>query len=250
MKSRSILPANEDKIVAILSPYLASFRDPGAGLGLVIDADRTLAPEDSGRLVGAIFGLNERIRHVFETLGYTDRAFEKVSEFWGQVEPVAYLQSAERVGEGIRLRPAWARVLRASIERAPAIVVSAGIPQIWRAVLNREGFSGVPVIGGCHPALDEFLVCPGTKAQIVNLIQRTGRRVLAAGDSAIDLQMLQKADFPIFVPDDRGSPGLRALLGKVPRVRHFLVDNQSFDDLATCRVEELLELVIKGSNRP
>ena len=100
MTPSALSSANPEQLRAALSPYLASFGDEDHGLGLVVDADRTLAPEDTGRLVGATFGLNERIRHIFEILGYNEEAFARVSELWGEVDALAYLRAVESTAAG------------------------------------------------------------------------------------------------------------------------------------------------------
>ncbi|MGI0071140.1 MAG: HAD family hydrolase [Thermoplasmata archaeon] len=232
-----------DELRSSLSPSWDRY-GPGRGrCGLVIDADRTLAAEDSGRLVGGVFGLNEEIRQIFETLGYVSGAFERVAGTWGRIPCGAYLGAAEAASRKVHVRDAWVDILMAARDRRPVVVVSAGIPHVWRRALDHCGFQDIPVVGGCHPRVDNFLVFPRTKATLVDLLRGAGWRVLAAGDSPIDLPMLQRADIPLFVPDAKGSPALRSLLGSVPAVRHLLVDERRFDQLATmtpCQVVEML----------
>ena len=137
----------------------------------------------------------------------------------------------------------------ASRDRVPVIVITAGIPQVWRLVLERNGHAMVPVIGGCHQGLDEYVVCPETKAELVTLLQQVGWMVAAAGDGPIDFPMLELADIAIFVPDHKGSPALRAELHRVPHVRHLIVDDRRFDGLDTCTADDLVGLVATGEWR-
>jgi phosphoserine phosphatase len=215
---------------------------------LVIDADRTLAPEDTGRLVGRATGVDGAIRSVFETHGYVEEAFTLVAETWAGVRPEHYLAQVSRAVDAVAVHVAWQTILSAARQRVPIVVVTSGIPQAWRAVLDRLGHEDVPVIGGCHRDLDDYIVCPETKAEIVAILQAQGFRVMAAGDSLIDLPMLGRADVPLFVPDPKGSPALRAELHRVPRIRHLLVDERRFDGLPTCSAEDVVRLIREGGN--
>jgi phosphoserine phosphatase len=250
MMRGGLMRASLGQLQSALAHYLRRFGAGRGDAGLVIDADRTLAPEDTGRLVGANLGLNDRIRVVFGAYGYEDRAFALVSEVWGVIPPETYLSAVANVAARIDIRPTWARILNATSNDVPIVVVSAGIPQVWRMVLARLGFGEIPVLGGCHPALDAYLSCSGTKAEVVAILQRAGWRVVAAGDSPIDLPMLQQADVPIFVPDSKGSPNLRRLLSQVPGVRQLIVDGQRFDGIATCSSDDLLAVLTRNGVRP
>jgi phosphoserine phosphatase len=219
----------------------------GGGFVLVVDADRTLAPEDTGRLTGRALGVDDRIRSIFADLGYGPEAFEAVAGVWSEIPVRRYLDAVAAVTARVELRPAWRTILSETRGRVPVVVVTAGIPQAWRRVLTREGFGDVPVVGGCHDALDDHLVCPSSKAAIVQQLQEGGRSVVAAGDSRIDLPMLARAEIPVFVPDHKGSPGLRAELHRVPRVRQLVVDAQRFPELPACTADDLARLLLEGA---
>jgi len=215
---------------------------------LVVDADRTLAPADTGRLVGRQLGVDDAIRCVFEHHGYAEDAFAKVAAVWGTLDVAAYLDVVREVGMTVEPHAAWLEVFAAVAATCPVIVVTAGIPQAWRHVLHRHGHGAIPVVGGCHPSLDSYVVCPETKAELVGGLQAAGWSVVAAGDSLIDLAMLRAADVPLFVPDHKGSPGLVARLHEVSGARHFSVDAREFPCLATCTVAELIELLNEGGH--
>lgn len=216
------------------------------GICLVLDADRTLSPEDTGRLVGHSLGINESIRQIFERLGYLDEAFTAVSALWSAVCRDVYVSELERVAGGVQLRACWQVILGVITERVPVIVVTAGIPQIWRKALSNAGHSHIPVIGGCHKALDNYAVSARSKGDIVFALREMGWVVIAAGDSCVDLPMLMAADTALFVPDTKGSPALRSELAAVASVRHLLVDEQRFDELHTCTAAEAAEMILQG----
>lgn len=216
------------------------------GVCLVLDADRTLSEEDTGRLVGHPLGLNESIRRIFEQGGYLDEAFTDVSALWSAVCSDLYVSELERVADAVQLRPCWQEILGVITKRVPVLVVTAGIPQIWRKVLSNAGHSHIPVIGGCHKGLDSYAVSARSKREVVLALRELGWVVIAAGDSCVDLPMLRAADTALFVPDTKGSPALRSQLAAVASVRHLLVDEQRFDELRTCSAAEAAEMILQG----
>lgn len=216
------------------------------GICLVLDADRTLSLEDTGRLVGNSLGINDSIRQIFEQRGYLDEAFTEVSAIWSAVCRDVYVSELERVADGVQLRACWQVILGVIAERVPVIVVTAGIPQIWRKVLLNAGYSHIPVIGGCHMTLDNYAISARSKGDIVFALREMGWVVIAAGDSCVDLPMLMAADTALFVPDTKGSPALRSELVAVTSVRHLLVDEQRFDELCTCSAAEAAEMILQG----
>ncbi len=212
---------------------------------LVLDADRTLAPVDTGRQVGSLLGLNARIRAMFENTGYTTEAFARHAEIWSAVPTQTYLEAVEEIARHVRVYEAWLRVL-AGAPGVPTVVVTAGIPQLWRRVLERYGFPNVPVLGGLHAALDSGYVTPQCKAWVVRTLQRSGHLVVAAGDSEIDLEMLIAADLSLFVADGKGSPRLFARLPEVVGVHHFITDSRRFPPLPSISSGELVERLHKS----
>lgn len=215
------------------------------GTCLVVDADRTLCPEDTGLLVGHAFGIENSIRRIFEQLGYQDEAFTAASGQWSAIRKEAYVSELERVADCIRLRACWTEILNIVADQVPILVVTAGIPQVWRRALSNAGHARIPVFGGCHQELDGYAISARSKGDIVSALKELGWIVIAAGDSRVDLPMLIAADVALFVPDLKGSPALRSELVAVPSVRHLLVDDQRFDGLPICTAVETAEMILQ-----
>jgi len=233
-----------ESLAARMPAWTERWGSRSGGWALVVDADRTLAPVDTGRRIGAAFALNEAIRTTFEALGYVTAAFLRVSEIWSDIPVDRYVAEIERVAAEVEIYAGWQELLAVCVPRMPVLVVSAGIPRVWRQILDRHGFPEVPVIGGCHTAFDEYVVCPRGKESLVLHLQASGLRVAAAGDSAIDELMLRAADLPLLVADHNGSPALRRELAGDPRVRHLQLDERTFSDFVMLGHEALAQLLL------
>lgn len=218
------------------------------GTCLLIDADRTLCSEDTGRLVGDEFSINYRIRQIFEELDYHDDAFAAVSSIWSTIPIDLYLNEIEKIACNIKIRSSWDEILKIINGLVPVIVVTAGIPQVWRTVLSNAGYPTIPVIGGCHRDLDEYAISARSKSDIVSTLRQLGWIVVAAGDSRVDLPMLAAADTALFVPDSKGSPDLRSKLNAVPTIRHLIVDEQRFKNIPACSPLDAAKMLLhKGA---
>lgn len=239
-----LIALTRESLVARMPAWTERWDPRTGGWALVVDADQTLAPVDTGRRIGEAFALNEAIRATFEALGYATAAFLRVSEIWSEVPVDRYVAEIERVAAQVAIYAGWQALLTACVPRIPVLVVSAGIPRVWRRILDRHGFPDVPVIGGCHTAFDEYVVCPQVKESLVLHLQASGLRVAAAGDSAIDEPMLRAADLPLLVADPKGSPALRRGLQGDPRVRHLQLDERTFPEFVTLSHEALGQLLL------
>lgn len=248
-----LIALTPESLAARIPAWTERWNARSGGWALVVDADRTLAPVDTGRQIGEVFALNEAIRATFEALGYATAAFVRVSEIWSEVPADRYAAQIEQVAAEVAIYAGWQALFAACVPRIPVLVVSAGIPRVWRQILDRHGFPEVPVIGGCHSAFDEYVVCPRVKESLVLHLQASGLRVAAAGDSAIDGPMLRAADLPLLVADHKGSAALRRELAGDPRVRHLQLDERTFPEFETLGHEALRQLLLAdpgGSRAP
>ncbi len=215
---------------------------------LVVDADRTLAPQDTGRLVGRRLGVDDAIRVTFKAHGYCEEAFSKVADVWGTIPTERYLDAVLNATAEVAVHAAWRTIFDGVRGHAPVVVVTAGIPQVWRRVLDALGCGDVPVVGGCHRDLDAYVVCPEVKRDLVTMLRAAGWTVVSAGDSPIDIEMLVASNCALFVADHKGSPGLRALLHRVPCARHLAVDARRFDEVPVCTAEAVVQMVRSGGS--
>jgi phosphoserine phosphatase len=235
-----------EAVLAELKGHVSARADHPLGVTLLVDADRTLGADDTGRLVGRALGVDQAIRRIFEDNGYLDDAFMSVSNVWSSIRVDAYLEAIARVAQAVQIRAAWVEILRAVADSIPVIAITAGIPQVWMIALSNAGFDEVPVLGGCHRDLDRYTVSARSKGEIVRVLQALGWIVVAAGDSCVDLPMLAAADVRLFIPDHKGSASLRAELARVPDVWHLLVDEQRFDGMKTCSAADAISMMLRG----
>ena len=178
---------------------------------LVLDADKTLAPEDTG------FLFYERVResHLWKgqayplaklfksSFGYTYDAFRQATLMYEEAggSDEEFGGHCNEIASSVKMYPEFVSLLQyvEQQDNVGAVVVSSGIRQIWEKVLIKENLKGVAVIAGGRIA-DGFIVTAAVKEDVIKRLQnKHGTRVRAFGDSHLDLDMLIRANQAVVV---------------------------------------------------
>lgn len=178
---------------------------------LVLDGDKTLAPQDTGILFWETVssshpGMFERnpLKALFSSpLGYSYTAFRQAVMLY---EAVADSQQFEdlccQVASAVTMYPDFVTLLKLVREQQHigAVVITCGLRRVWEKVLEKEGLSpSVRVIGGGRVA-DGYVVTASVKAALVSRLRHVHKvHVWAFGDSPLDLDMLSEADEAVVV---------------------------------------------------
>ena len=178
---------------------------------LVMDADRTLAVEDTGMLFWERVSSSRRpkdedcpLKTLFNSpLGYTYTAFRQATLLYEETaDDQEFDALCQDVASAVTMHPEFVSLLQlvAEQEHVGMVIVSCGLRRVWDKVLEREGLSKtVKVIGGGRIA-DGFVVTAAVKAAIVGRLRDIHHMyVWVFGDSVLDLPMLSKADQAIVV---------------------------------------------------
>ena len=182
---------------------------------LVMDADKTLAAEDTGalfwKMLTSSLSCSRSLNYTTTTLkalfssrlGYSYTAFRQAVLLY---EEAANDQEFETVCKGVAsavtIHPEFVSLLQFVIKQkhVGAVVVTSGLRRVWDKVLKREGLSDkVKVVGGGRIE-DGFVVSAAVKGALVARLREVHHMsVWAFGDSPLDLDMLRKANRAIVV---------------------------------------------------
>lgn len=177
---------------------------------LVLDADKTLAAEDTGALFSERqfssqqTGEEDCLRALFNSpLGYSYTAFRQATLMYEEsADDQEFEARCYDVASAVTMHPEFVSLLRlvTAQEHVSAIVVTCGLRRVWEIVLGKEGLNkNVQVIGGGRIS-DGFVVTATVKSALVERLRhRYHIFVYAFGDSPLDLEMLCKADQAIVV---------------------------------------------------
>lgn len=180
---------------------------------LVIDADRTLAHKDTGRMFWMTHSLanpqflrdnDDPLKAIFSSQqGYSYTAFRQVTLLYEErTDDDEFDDICEEVASKVTIHPEFAFLLKlvAKEDHVAAVTITCGLRRVWEKILAREGLTEkVQVIGGGRIA-DEFVVTGSVKTALVSRIRDVHHMyVMAFGDSPLDLGMLSEAHEAVVV---------------------------------------------------
>ncbi|KAH7107906.1 uracil phosphoribosyltransferase-domain-containing protein [Auriculariales sp. MPI-PUGE-AT-0066] len=182
---------NETRALARMDELLGSFIRERETV-LLFDADKTLAPEDSGQLYWSHreSEAGDPLTELFSSkLAYSYTAFRQamlLSQISMYADILSLMQKA------------------AEASHITMLVVTCGQRGIWEQVLANVGLESRVVLIGCRRLSDGFVVTPSVKATLVkHLRQDFGQWVVAFGDSPLDIPMLVAANEAVVVVGEK-----------------------------------------------
>ncbi len=172
---------------------------------LVLDADKTLAANDTGNMFWESMGKGSTLKDLFSSkLEYTYIAFRQAMLLYEEAAE-KFDAICQKVALAVRLYSDMLSLLRlvAGKEHVGAVVVTSGLRHVWEMVLEREGLAKtVKVIGGGRIS-DGFVVTAAMKGALVaHLREHHHMYVWAFGDGPLDLEMFREADRAIVIVGD------------------------------------------------
>ena len=102
------------------------------------------------------------------------------------------------VAADVELFPGVRECLLGALKVGRVAILTAGIPDIWKIVLAREGIGGVDIFGLVDKEA-RYVMDEQGKECFAQEVRRKARRLVASGDSVIDLGMMRAADVAFMV---------------------------------------------------
>ena len=173
---------------------------------VVLDADKTLAPEDTGKMFWEMaaklpsFSLQPRpLNALFNgPLQYSYTAFRQASLLYEEVADDDRFEGlCEEVASAVTVYSHFISLLQLIEERKSigVVVITSGLQRVWVKVLQKTGLSEkVKVIGGGRIS-DGIVINAAVKEKLVHRLRNFHLlQVWAFGDGPLDLDMLRAAN--------------------------------------------------------
>ena len=166
----------------------------------LFDADNTLGPYDASQIILEALdkALFKKMKANFER-GYSHYSFlmhRHIHQRAGERFDV----HVQYLGGMIKLYDGVAECLREALSKGPVVVLTAGIPEVWRIALRNHGLpvgtdtaEGI-VVYGLVDGEEGLVMDEQGKETFAKTVKEKGYYVVAAGDSQIDTGMLRAAD--------------------------------------------------------
>lgn len=178
---------------------------------LVMDADKTLATEDTGALffekLAHFQGNRDEecpLKTIFSSnLRYSHTAFRQAALLYGETTTYQEFETlCKYVASQITMHPEFVSLLQrvAEQDHIGAVIITCRLRRIWEIVLERQGLSKAVTIIGNGRIGDDLIVTGTVKAGLVSYLKEAHRMfVFTFEDSPLDLEMLSKADKAIVI---------------------------------------------------
>ncbi|KAJ5762122.1 uncharacterized protein N7511_005504 [Penicillium nucicola] len=178
---------------------------------LVFDADKTLAPQDSGIVFWerdpkspTMEAGSSPLKEIFSSpLQYSYTAFRQATLLYeAAMSNTVFETRCGEVAAKIKMYAEFVDLLQLvkGQTHVGALVVTCGLRRVWEKVLEAEGISQtVKVIGGGRIS-DGIVMTPALKKALVERLRNHGKMYIwAFGDSPLDLGMLMAAHQAVVV---------------------------------------------------
>lgn len=240
---RSLPSSSGENILAVLAAIRPHVPRVTGRPVVFLDGDRTLCPEDTSRIFAARAGVDaQAIKRHFQQHGYVFDAFRFHAAQHLALGEAAFARLAPEVAAEVQLYPGVAEGLTRLARVAEVFVVSAGIPAIWRSVLDRMDLSGVGVIGGIAPE-QPFVFGRAEKELVASLFREVAATLLAVGDSDVDAGMLLAADRAVVVVNHHKNADLMPHIAAHPRLWQIPQGGHQHAEIATTSFLDLFTLI-------
>ncbi len=212
----------------------------------LVDGDRTLTPEDTSRIFLARAGLDPAvIKARFQRDGYCFDAFRFHAEMHLALGEEVFCRLAPDVARESEVFPGAIAFLHAARRRGLVFVVSAGIPRIWRHILDQHCLLDVGVIGGIEPR-NPFVFGREEKGLVARMFSEVASRVVALGDSDVDADMLTVAHHAVVVTNQKRNIDLLPHLAGHPSCWQVVAVGSPLACLRVLSFEDVAGLAVRS----
>jgi adenylate kinase/phosphoserine phosphatase len=215
---RGLLTANGSMIETVPMYHQRKILERAQGLPnpgreqpiFLFDADNTLGPYDASKLILKFLGNGtyERMKKNFER-GYSHYSFLMHHHIHVNAGD-RFDACVQGLGLGIKLSDEVVSCLRDALSKGPVVILTAGIPEVWRIALRAHGlrvgtdYSSEIVVHGLVDGVEGLVMDEQGKETFARAAKEKGYYVVASGDSQIDTGMLRIADAAFVVARDFG----------------------------------------------
>jgi len=104
----------------------------------------------------------------------------------------------QELADEIVLYPGAKTCLQSALLDGDVAIITAGIPKVWRIVMEREGLGQIAIFGLVKES-NQLVMDEQGKEAFADELKKCGKKVIAIGDSVIDLGMMNKADHAFLI---------------------------------------------------
>jgi hypothetical protein len=181
---------------------------------LLLDCDRTLSNNDTTYDFCGFLGIEKNaLKNIFARERYTSYQFFRAAKLYAQKDLVLYNNSGIKAAGKAILNQPLIEDIKNNGKEYLSIGVTSGILKTWKNIQMNIDFPQI-ILGGSNLNTDKIIVSRAVKHQLVKFLHREGKYVIAVGDSAVDIDMLEEADRGFIVAQEKINSSIAAYFKK------------------------------------
>ena len=233
---------NIKRVKADIDRFVASSHKP---IYIIIDGDRTLIPTDSTKFFFEHLNLDYTdIKNIFKQHGYSFDAFYNVALYYSKIEIEKYNLACTESASRVSIYPEFLSFIETIKEKVQFILITSGISQSWKNVINNHSLDFMHLIGGNYFPIDNFVIDKQAKGVIANAIKNANKRVFAFGDTMIDFEMLRAADNSYLVVNEKQNSDFIPFANEISHLKQVSFSNYFHSDIPETDLKKVAEQIL------
>jgi hypothetical protein len=174
---------------------------------ILLDCDRTLSNNDTTYDFCKVMDIGESaLKDIFAGERYSLYQFFRAAKLYSQKDETVYGNAGMYAMGKVILNDLLINDIKNNGSGYLSIGITSGIFETWQRIQERYQFPCI-IAGGSNAKKDKLIVSRSVKYHLARLLRKEGKYVIAAGDSAVDLDMLEEANAGFVVVQEKINGG-------------------------------------------
>jgi hypothetical protein len=201
---------------------------------ILLDCDRTISNNDTTYDFCSYLGINKIIlKEIFAGERYSSYQFFRAAKVYTQKTRALYDNAGIHAAGKAVLNHSLVDDIKNNGKEYLSIGITSGILKTWETIRSQLGFPRI-IVGGSNLNTDRIIVSRSVKYQLARMLRVKGKHIIAVGDSAVDIDMLEEADKGFIVAQEKTSNGIAEYFKKTKsKVMQLAYNQYYYGDVTT-----------------
>jgi len=175
---------------------------------IVSDCDKTISINDITYEFCSQLNIEGNIlKQIFKNDRYSIYQFYKVLKLYSKFSEEKIIDAINFVKEKVEISSEIVKDIK-QIKNSSVIGLTSGILYIWQEIDKKEKIFDL-LLGTKFKINNSIIITPKVKCEIVKLLKKEGKTVIAVGDSIIDIPMINAANRGYIIIHDKLNDGIK-----------------------------------------
>jgi hypothetical protein len=202
---------------------------------LLIDCDRTITLNDTTYDFCKAAGIDKKIlKEIYYGEYYSVYQFYRANKQYDAVVPDSrFYESCRYAASKAIFNDSLLTDVLTHEKSVCTIGITSGIANVWSEIISKLKFPQI-LIGKGRGKMNGYFVSTTTKYTLAEALKRMGKKVIAIGDSMIDIQMLETADSGFIVTGEKINAGVQdyfETVGKNTQIRQLIYNPHKYNNI-------------------